>query len=153
MWEQFVTTERFDAASRATLDLIFSADKSQVYIYKSMIRDEGEFTATFRPLVNRAVKLCTHGVSTTRAAVRKSDFLAQAATSCKYTCATPSERDFMNRVAKTARCVKTRCELATAARLGTGLMRWKAKSVERMYSPGGKGYESAAQHFTSCLHE
>jgi len=114
------------------------------------LRECGEYEATFLPLTELAVKLCTSSkMSQARTAVCKARVLHEAALACSYTSGTEEQRDRM--IGLAVQACKDMCLscLAFAVHVGVKLMRWKSRCLERMYSPNGTGYLLAHTSYMS----
>ena len=113
---------------------------------------EGEYKATFLPLVKSATDLCRRGrTSDARRAARVANVLDHAVAASAYTCATEEERGALTLLAAQARKQKCLCAVAFAVHVGVKLLRWKARCMERMYAPDGLGYELAQRSYAARL--
>ena len=114
------------------------------------LRNHGEYEATFLPVIRLAVKLGTASkMSNARTAVCKARILHEAALACSYTSGTEEQCHRLIRLAVQARKEMCLSCLAFAVHVGVKLMRWKSKSLERMYRPHEIGFQLALASYAS----
>ena len=115
------------------------------------LQDAGEYEATFAPLVKQ---MCveTPWMNKLDVADCKARVLTAAERAVVHTSASAGQRAVICTLAAHTRRAKWRRRVAYTAHVLHGLVRWERRCLERLYAPGGAGFEAARHEFGSIAH-